>query len=154
MQFCDNQMRSYKNSTQIVEMLQRTFRNKTGDPISRATAYRIISDTQEAFASHLAPNKNYYINLLKDYIFNTMRIAEAKKDVRGMNGAAKNLMELLALNKAEGDGIPADILDRITLIFQMDPSKMPDIKAIPEEEVEEFFAELEDAGRRTIHIEP
>lgn len=140
--FVDDQLRRGYSPRMVKNMLVKKYRNeRTGLPISDATAYRIISDCQYAFESQAQFNKPYFTQVAHEMIMETYRLAKESSNLRAMANATKNLTLLLGLNKDDSSTIHADNLQRFNILFMANPEDVG-IQRVSKEDIEALYLEV------------
>lgn len=101
-----NLMRVHKLSV-AVKMLQNHFKE-----ISQATAYRYCSLAQEVWGAMPMMNKEYWRALMFEGAQADYEFAKFRKDVRGMNMARKNMIDILQLNRPDDKEIDPSMVQQ------------------------------------------
>lgn len=98
--FVDNLIRNGRSPKEISHFLPKRFPD---EDISRATAYRIISDAKYVFGSISRTDKEYWRSVLVDLILETRKYARKENDLKTMAACEANLYKAMALDKDDPD---------------------------------------------------
>jgi hypothetical protein len=151
MLFAERMLGKFHTKRQVATMITNTYKNeRTGLPLSVDQGYRIIRETEKVFGVINKINPNFLAGMAYDLIMDTIRICKEKADARGLNAATKNLIELMKLFSTGANKLPADMLDRISVTFQVKPELLG-IEPMHMSEMESLLQELKEPTR-TIDI--
>jgi hypothetical protein len=142
MMFAERQLGKFLKKRDVAHLISAKYQNSvTGQPLSLDQGYRIIRDTERIFGQVNKIDPNFLAGLAYDLAMDTIRLARERHDVRGLNAAAKNLIEIIKLFNTGANKIPANLLDRININFQVKPELLG-VKPISMSEIDDLLDEL------------
>lgn len=139
----------------VVKKLIQTFRNEnTGRPIDQSTAYRIIQDCQLLFGAVNVSRKEYDRAIIRDFILKNLRAAWASSNLQAAERAVAQLIKITGVGLEDGGGVPKDALDRLTVIFTVNPEDVGHAR-MSAAECDAFYQQLMNKpAPKTIDITP
>ncbi len=121
--FAERQLARHFKKGEVVELLRDRFKDpQTQKKFTVGHAYRIIRDTERILGEVGKINPDFLAVQARDIIMDTIRLANEKGDVRGLNAATKNLLELIKMHSDGAGQLPEDLLDRIDTRFSVNPT--------------------------------
>lgn len=140
-----NLLKLHKMSTCVTLFIEH-YRG-SGKEIAQATAYRYMALAQQVWGAQPIMNKEYWRHLQFEGAQDDHAFARALKDVKGMNMARKNMIEILRLNKPDEMEIdPAKVQQHYNVIFIVggtgDEARMLPVKELenlPDKEKEDYI---------------
>ncbi len=141
---------NYHSFEQSVPLLMSRF------DLSRATAYRMLTNATKLFGDVTQTSKQGLRHILYEYSMKVFQLAASQKppDLKQMNTAIKNMAMLKGLNSEDTSAFDAELLQAHTYLIQisagvgkepltLDTSK---IAQLPEHEYEELVDAVESTG--------
>lgn len=142
MMFAERMLGRHFTKRDVMNMIRKKYVNsRTEQPLSEDQAYRIIRETEKVFGTVNKVNPDFLAGMVYDLIMDTIRIAKEKGDVRGLNAAGKNLIELMKQYSEGANAIPPEILDRIQVVFQVNPALLG-VKPVDIDEIDRLMMEM------------
>lgn len=116
MHIAHNLLKLHKMSAAVTLFIEHY--RKQGKEISQATAYRFMGLAQGFWGAQSIINKEYWRQIMFEGAQDDHAFARSNSDIKGMNLARKNMIEILRLNKADEVEIdPSKVQQHNNVIF-------------------------------------